>query len=573
MKSKSTTKTVTAKKASAAPKPKPNATKPTAAVKQPGEEFDYVNLASITPDPHQPRKLFDAAKLNELTESIRERGVETPILLRPLSSGKFQYQIVFGERRWRAAKAAGLKQIPARIRVMSDAQAAESQLVENTQRDDMTPMEEAQAFERLRAQFNYSIEELILKSGKSEKLVRQRLRLNLLPPDAQTALLENRLRLGVANAIVWIDNVEDRRAATHHILTNTWNNLAQNVHQAEEYIQRHYLLQLSKAPFSTRDEKLHPPAGSCIKCPKRTGATGALFEDLGVKDSCLDSGCYQEKVQLHRAAQVAKLSAAHPVVDEETTKRIFRHSQDDVDSSSGFVNLTAVVYQDPKQRTWGELIGEAAPVQVAVNEAGKSVKVLKRAEAVKLAKEHANVDLDAKESGSRSDALARKKARARVSALNEFLVALTAHVEVTTRDHYPPAQLPFLRALGNLTIRNAPNDSCRYFVKRRELPIVHGQYGGPDYRATCQNGLDALDSPSAVLALIAELIVLENFQYWVTANSTGKIEAHQKQLGELIGFDLAEAVKDQLKELTAPKAVKAKAAPSKRKDAQASVAN
>ena len=553
-------------KASKAPASKSGAVK-TKSVKsnpplQPGEEFRYLKLTEIEADPNQPRKHFDAAQMEELTQSIRERGVDMAILVRPVKGGRKPFKLVCGERRWRASKAAGLDTIPARIREMTDAQAAESQLVENTQRADMMPMEEAQAFENLRVRFAYSIDDLVTKSGKSEKIVRQRLRLIELPKAAQAALQDGTLRLGVANAIMWVDNKDDRAAAAHHILSNSHYGLMHNVHQAEDYIRRTFLLQLSKAPFNTRDAKLLPTAGSCLNCPKRTGAARALFEDMGVKDSCLDRACYQKKVELHREAQLAKFEAEGIALDEAATKKIFRYSQDHVDSGSGYVALDESVYQDTKNRSWGQLIGKDAPIRVAVNEAGKAIKVIERKEAVRLAQEVSGVELNLPSNRvNGSDALACKQAKARGQALNEYMVSLTAYIETIAREKLPLEHCALFVLLAKIALKNAPSETCRLMFKRRELPLVAGRFGGNDPRGALEIALDALATPHALLAFILELVVLEDFQFWTSASSSGKVEELQKALSELIGFDLGQSIKDFTKQLTAPKISQAKAKP------------
>lgn len=533
------------------------------------EEFQHLKLTDLQPDPDQPRKSFDAASMDELTQSIRERGVDTPILVCPLPNKPGKYRIVFGERRWRASKAAGRPTIPARIRVMTEAQIAEAQLVENAQRADMLPMEEAHAFDNLRAKFGYTIDELVLKSGKSEKLVRQRLRLMSLPAAAQTALQEGKLRLGVANAIVWIDNEADRAAATHTILTDTWNGYRHDVHAAEEYIRREFLLQLSKAPFSTRDAKLVESAGSCVNCHKRTGATGALFADLGIKDSCLDRTCYQQKQEAHRLVQIEKQRGKATVLDEEITKKVFRYGQDSVDKSAGFFDINERVYADKNHRTWKELIGEEAPIHVAVNKSGKAFQLIPQAEAIRLAKSVSNVDLTPTKVGrgaGNSDALARKKAKARVAALNEFMVSLCAYVEVIARDKFTEAALPLFLTLTKLALKNAPHNSCQFMAKRRELEAPKGSFGSPDYAGALLTALNQIPDVAGVLAFLMEMTVLESMQYFTPAGSTGDFKSYdlQLELGNLIGFDLKQSVHDFTKQFTeAPRAAKAKSAKSK----------
>ena len=535
------------------------------AVQLPSESFQHLKLSDIQPDPNQPRKHFDPVKLAELTASIAERGVDTPILVCPLVGKSGRYRLVCGERRWRASKEAGKKTIPALIRHFTEAQILETQLVENTQRDDMEPMEEAQAFDTLRAKHGYSVDELVIKSGKSEKLVRQRLRLIHLPLAAQQALDEGRMRLGVANAIMWIDNEYDRAAATHCILTETWRELALDVHKAQEYIRREFLLQLSKAPFNTKDAKLLPTAGSCLTCPKRSGATAALFEDENLKDSCLDRACFQKKMELHRGQQVEKQAAKYPVLNEDTTAKLFQYGENSVSSASGYVDLTEKVYQDKQNRTWQQLVGADAPIQVAVNQSGKAFHVLPRTEAVKLAKAVSQLDLSNSTRPDSTDALARKRAKARAAALVEYMVALTAYIEAISRDRFNDETRPLFALLAKIAVNNAPNEVCRTLAKRRELPPLKGNFGGQDFSGALNACIDTLSTVPALLALIVELIVLEDFQFWSSTSSSGKVEGFKQELSNYIGFDLAESIKEFTRQYTqkAPaKVSKTKVAPA-----------
>ena len=157
-------------------------------------------LAEIVANPRQPRRRFDAAAMDELIASIRERGVLQPILVRPL--GGRRYEIVAGERRWRAAAAAQLHELPVVIRDLDDAAAFEIALVENIQRADLNPIEEAEGFQRLMADHGHTQESLAKIVGKARSHVANLLRLLDLPADVRTMVAAGALSLGHAKALM-----------------------------------------------------------------------------------------------------------------------------------------------------------------------------------------------------------------------------------------------------------------------------------------------------------------------------------------------------------------------------------
>lgn len=159
-----------------------------------------IPLSDITPNPHQPRVHFDEESLSELTASIQQIGVLQPILVRPLESGGFE--LVAGERRWRAAGRAGLPTIPAVVRFTDDLASVEQALVENLHRQDLTPLEEAAAYQQLIEDFQLTHEELSERVGKSRSTVTNTLRLLGLPPTIQHLLADGKLSAGHARALL-----------------------------------------------------------------------------------------------------------------------------------------------------------------------------------------------------------------------------------------------------------------------------------------------------------------------------------------------------------------------------------
>lgn len=173
-----------------------------------------IPLHEIKPNPYQPRKEFDPAKLEELAESIRTHGVLQPVLLRRAETG---YQLIAGERRLRAAELAGLKTIPAVIKDLSDATMMQVALVENLQREDLNPLEEAEAYHRLMEEFDLTQEEVAKKVGKSRSAVANSLRLLQLPAEVRADLSAGRITAGHARAVLGLADDKDRIGAWNEI--------------------------------------------------------------------------------------------------------------------------------------------------------------------------------------------------------------------------------------------------------------------------------------------------------------------------------------------------------------------
>ncbi|MDB5186961.1 MAG: parB [Candidatus Saccharibacteria bacterium] len=176
---------------------------PTAAQDDQVSDLRHIKLTEVSADPDQPRRHFDELGLEELAASIKEHGILQPIVVTPKSGG---YQIVAGERRYRAAKMAGLDKIPALVRTLSDQHKLELSLIENLQRRDLNVLETATAYLKLRDQFNLTLDQIGQRvGGKSVSAVSNTLRLLRLPESVRTALVEGKLREGQARPLVNID--------------------------------------------------------------------------------------------------------------------------------------------------------------------------------------------------------------------------------------------------------------------------------------------------------------------------------------------------------------------------------
>lgn len=179
-----------------------------------------VPVSQIDVNPNQPRKSFNSKTLEELVASIRTSGVIQPVLVRRHGGA---YQLIAGERRWRAARLAGLERIPAIVREATDAQSLELALVENLLREDLNPMEAAEAYQKLLAQFGWTQEELAHRIGKDRTSIANSLRLLRLPEEIQADLRAGRLTMGHARALLALTSVADQLKLRNEILANDWS--------------------------------------------------------------------------------------------------------------------------------------------------------------------------------------------------------------------------------------------------------------------------------------------------------------------------------------------------------------
>src|SRR2546426_4867562 len=179
-----------------------------------------LSIDAITANPQQPRKDFNDSSLRDLAASLGQTGVLQPVVVRRVGQG---YQLIVGERRWRAAKLAGLTRIPAVVRDATDAQSLELALVENLLREDLNPMEEAEAYQRLLAEFGWTQEELAQRVGRDRSSIANCLRLLKLPELIQDDLRAGRLTMGHARALLSLDSPAEQLKLRSEILAHSWS--------------------------------------------------------------------------------------------------------------------------------------------------------------------------------------------------------------------------------------------------------------------------------------------------------------------------------------------------------------
>jgi len=263
-------------------------------------KIEELKVSALEPSATNPRKRFDQEKLAELAASIAERGVLSPLLVRASGGGKFE--IVAGERRWRAAQKAGLAVVPCMVREMTDGEVLEAQLIENLQRHDLEPMEEARGFQSMMdlrgpdGEPVYTAERIAARIGKTPRVVYQRLKLLELPKVGQSAVELGRLEVSSAQLIARIPTERLRERALKEVLEPKGYDRPLTARETKALIEQRYMRTLQGAPFDPEDASLHPEGLVCSKCPHRAGNCP---EVEGVRaDTCLNTMCFSKKAEL-----------------------------------------------------------------------------------------------------------------------------------------------------------------------------------------------------------------------------------------------------------------------------------
>lgn len=218
----------------------------------PNIETAMIDIKDIEANPYQPRRFFDESELNDLAQSIREHGVIQPIVVRPAEDGEKKYQLVAGERRWRASQKANLLQIPAIVRPIDDLKALELALIENVQRHDISAIDAALAYRRLADEFHLSQEDIARRVGKSRSAVANTLRLLDLQPEIRAEIEEGRMSEGHGRAILLAQGDGARRALFRRIIRDKLS-----VREVERFakIANASPAQIQNAPGESKDLK------------------------------------------------------------------------------------------------------------------------------------------------------------------------------------------------------------------------------------------------------------------------------------------------------------------------------
>jgi len=271
-------------------------------------DFRMIALTLIDPPPKNTRTTFKKESLAELTRSVKEKGVIQPILVRPVGA---RFQIVAGERRFKAANQAGLKEIPASVKNLSDEEALDAQLIENLQREDVHPLDEADGFLRLKNISKLEIPDIAQRLAKDPRYVARRLALTDLLEEARDDFRNDLITLAHTLEICRLSSeLQPFALDACYERKSVWSQKEQTyIHQPDKekparhvkflqaWIEQNIHLNLTKAPFKLDDTRLREDGLNCVECPQRSGFNKTLFADIKNTDTCLNPMCFQAKIQ------------------------------------------------------------------------------------------------------------------------------------------------------------------------------------------------------------------------------------------------------------------------------------
>jgi ParB/RepB/Spo0J family partition protein len=272
-------------------------------------------LVAFSPTNPRKRRGLDIDSLNALASSIKAQGLVQPILVRTLPGHRTEetfrdredgrplptYELVCGERRTRAARLAGLDAIPMIVRDLDDDAALELQLVENIEREDLDPIEEAEGFELLRTKLGYSVEQIAerIAKGKGASYVRKTMKLLALTAESRDAMSDGHLGRSTALLVAGYPAAQQAEVV-EYIKAQAANGEPAPYRTVAPRVFTRFNLDLEKAVWKLDDADLVPAAGACSTCPKRVGANADLFAEHGdLADSCQDAACFEGKRLAH----------------------------------------------------------------------------------------------------------------------------------------------------------------------------------------------------------------------------------------------------------------------------------
>jgi len=302
--------------------------------------------AAIAPSPFQKPRVSARGNLDELAASIREVGIIEPPIVRPAPKGAhgkgIAYELVAGHRRIAAAELAGLQDVTCIVREYTDDQVLETQMVENSQRADIHPLDEADNFAEL-VKRGRTAAQIADKIGRDVVYVTKRLKLCQLSKAVRAAFDKDKLTLGAAVVLARVPEALQDQALKR--LTNYRETVTEAT--AKDLIEREFMLQLKDAPWPLEDAELVPAAGACTACPKRTGNQRELFNDIKSPDMCTDPKCHRSKLDAFWAIRSkAAKEAGQTVLEGDVAKK----ATDPYDSSTGFARLDGEVFGKGYQR-------------------------------------------------------------------------------------------------------------------------------------------------------------------------------------------------------------------------------
>lgn len=496
-----------------------------------------VALGSIVPSPFNHRKKF--THLEDLAASIKEKGVISPITIRPTPKGRKAYELVVGERRWRASQLAGLPTIASIVRELDDKAVLEIQLIENVQRADVHPLEEADGYRELIEKHKHTWQTLADKTGKPAGYIQSRLKLCDLAAGPRKAFLEDRLQLGVALKLARVPDAKLQEQALLELLGEAeWKayqgtgvqqgsvevldekggrrteRVPLSGREAEILLQRKYMLRLDAATFDTTDTTLVKAAGACATCPKRTGNQRELFADVKSADLCTDPTCFEtKKLADWKAKAAAAARTGLRVLTEAEAKNVFvtysggTETRDD----AAYVDPNGALpwdLQTPKRKTWKQLLGKATPATVLAKDGADQARTLwDRKSAIATATKagaikEAKAESKARSSSSSSDNdWKRQQAKRQAEAKKRAAVGRLAFAKLAASKVVVDAK--FWRWLAAAIVEVLDAEDIRNWMKRHDQDAAGSGHSHAAKVVAFVNKAKDEDLPGMVVELVA----------------------------------------------------------------------
>lgn len=445
---------------------------------------ELIELDLIDRSPLNPRKTFDEKALQELAESAKELGIIQAILVRPVKrvvnrgplKGPYErYELVDGERRWRAAQIACLTHIKAEVRDLTDEQVLKIALVTCEQRADVPALEKAKGYKRLIDDHGYTVERIAADVGKKPGTIHAMLKLLKLPPAALKDLEKGDVSPTTLMPIARIPNEKLRAQAYKEIVQQqSRGGDPPSCRWVEDAVRREYMVELKQAPFDQKDADLVQSVGACTVCPKQVGNNRAEYPD-GRGDVCTDPSCYGAKVRAHGQQLVERARAeGRTVLTAAESKKLFNdYGNGTLSYSAPYVDLDQKSDYETKYKPWRQVVGkeEAATAVVAISPKGKAYELYPKAKAQAAvrkakAKGKSQVRDPWREDNRKRDAAAKLKKEVYRLALSQIEVDMVRRLQTVT---LPEDLVAALRITTPALVDATWSDARQFVEKRREL--------------------------------------------------------------------------------------------------------
>lgn len=517
-----------------------------------------IAIAKIVPNPLNPRKTFHKDELNDLAVSIAAIGVEVPLIVRPAKRAGC-YELVDGERRYRAAKIAEITEAPCIVREMTDAQVLQAMLVADMQRAGIDDLERAGGIYKLHTDHGASLEDIASWIGRSVSTVRHLLRLRDLPKIVRQACKEGELPTSTALAIARVPGTETREKLARLVLSGSryWQGKpptdADVAHrrknldvepltyrQTRELIAENCYRQLKQAPFSRQSLDLITDAGSCDACPKRVGNLKDDPEYANVReDVCIDPECYEAKVKAHAARMLADCQeSGRPVLAGNDAERLFSQWNPTQLVSNDWIDLGDHCPEDRKNRPYEKLLGKtlADQITMAVDPAGTIHRLVPVPEARKALKDLGiKIETGGGNSWSAEQAKQRAEDLIKKEAARRCMGLVAAKAEAMAAGGEPIVEM--MRQIVDGVIDRTWDDVNRQVKIRRQLqPKKKERATSGGNRNVVAELVPSLEVPG-LIGLLAELVAGQK------ALGYGAMSADAKRYWDFFGVDTAAVLK------------------------------